>query len=156
MSQPRKLKPYRLSLAGTILQARESVMAPIRPILRASRLTEQQWRVLRVLMDEGPVDPSRLAHSAVLHAPSVTRILRQLVGRRLVARSADHGDARRSIIAISARGESLVMATAAHTLSVLDQYVASFGSERLEHLIRELQALSAAINEQSFVNVQTS
>ena len=36
-----------------LLQARERVIAQFRPILKAHGLTEQQWRVLRALVDAG-------------------------------------------------------------------------------------------------------
>ena len=141
----RRLAPYRKSLAGVLLAAREAVMAPIRPVLREAGVTEQQWRVLRVLADEGPSDPSRLAAAAILHAPSVTRILRELLERGLIERAGDPHDGRRSIVAISAAGEALVRRTAEHTLALLDSYAARFGAERLQQLIEELRGFTAAI-----------
>lgn len=145
MSKPRKLLPYSQSLAGTLLAARETVMAPIRPALRDADVTEQQWRVLRVLVDEGPIDLSRLAESALLLAPSVTRILRELVDRDLIVRENDPSDGRRSIVAISKTGKALVDQTAKYTLTVLQEYEERFGSERLQDLIGELRAFIAAI-----------
>lgn len=145
MSSPRKLLPYRTSLAGSILTARERVMSPIRPFLRAAGITEQQWRVLRALVDQGPLDPSSLAECAMLHAPSVTRILRDLVERRYVERGTDKRDGRRSIIAITAAGRDLFENTAIETVKLLNAYDEIFGAERIRHLIDELQALSEAL-----------
>ena len=142
---PDGLPPYRVSLAGTLLAAREAVMAPIRPFLRSAGVTEQQWRVLRVLSDMGPLDPSGLAAAALLHAPSVTRILKELAERRLVVREPDPADGRRSVIRLSDGGDALVARTAAHTLALLDRYAAAFGRERLSALQAELVALAAAI-----------
>ena len=45
------------NLPRLLLQARESVIAHFRPILKAHGLTEQQWRVLRALVDAGPLEP---------------------------------------------------------------------------------------------------
>ena len=100
------LPPYRQSIAGLLLAAREATMAPIRPKLRAADVTEQQWRVLRVLSDEGRLDIAALAASAMLHGPSVTRILKELGERGLIARDVDPQDKRRSIIAISEAGRA--------------------------------------------------
>lgn len=141
----RKLQPYRVSLAGTLLAAREAVMAPIRPHLRDAGVTEQQWRVLRVLADTDGLDVSSLGEAAMLHPPSVTRILRELVERKLITREADGGDGRRSIIRLQPLGKSLVAHTAAHTLSVLDRYAEEFGEERLRTLREEMQAFTRAI-----------
>ena len=143
----RKLLPYRQSLAGTLLSAREAVMAPIRPVLRDAGITEQQWRVLRVLADEGATEPSRLAESALLLGPSVSRIMRELLERGLIRRDVDPSDGRRSIVMISVRGRGLVRKAARHTLNLLDQYGDRFGVERLQNLVVEMQALTRAIRD---------
>ena len=141
----KKLLPYRYSLAGTLLAAREAVMVPIRPMLAEAGVTEQQWRVLRVLDDAGPVDLKTLAESALLFGPSVTRILKDLVERGLVVRQANPADGRGAIVCLSAKGRALIEATAAHTIRQLNIYSRKFGDKRLRHLIEELQALIAAI-----------
>lgn len=120
-------------------------MAPIRPLLRAAGMTDQQWRVLRVLNDEGSIDMSGLAAAAMLHAPSVTRILRELKDRGLIARRTDPKDGRRSIVAITPEGRKLVHATANGTRPILDQYGERFGRERLTALRAELAAFVAAV-----------
>ncbi len=143
-SNPR-LPAYRSSLAGTLLAAREAVMAPIRPELRSADVTEQQWRVLRVLDDHESLDAAALAAAALLHAPSLTRILKELNERGLITRGPDPGDARRSIVAITAAGRRLIGETAAHTLAVLEGYAEAFGRERLEALRQEIAAFTASI-----------
>ena len=140
-----RLPPYRQSLAGTLLAAREAVMAPIRPMLREADVTEQQWRVLRVLNDQGALDPTSLAQAALLYPPSVTRILKELADRGLVARESDPGDRRRSIITLTASGTALLRDTAQHTVATLRAYRESFGAERLDALMDELRAFTAAI-----------
>jgi homoprotocatechuate degradation regulator HpaR len=144
-SNHKKLLPYRHSLAGTLLAAREAVMVPIRPMLAGAGVTEQQWRVLRVLDDAGPVDLKTLAESALLFGPSVTRILKDLVERGLVVRQPNPKDGRGAIVSLSARGRALIEETAAHTLQQLSIYSKKFGDKRLKNLIAELQALIAAI-----------
>jgi homoprotocatechuate degradation regulator HpaR len=120
-------------------------MAPIRPLLREANLTEQQWRVLRVLVDEGDTDTSTLAQYGLLYAPSVTRILKELADRNLLERRADTADGRRFIIRATAQGRALVEATARKTGPVLDAYAAQFGHERLQALQRELAELARMI-----------
>ena len=143
----RRMLPYRVSLAGLLLAARESVMAPIRPYLRDAGVTEQQWRVLRVLADEGPLDLSTLAEHALLHAPSVTRIIKEVADRGLIIRTIDKADKRRSILQLTKSGEDLVFLTSQLTLKVLDSYSARFGAERLGALRQELHALIDMIAE---------
>lgn len=139
------LGPYRESLAGTLLAAREAVMAPIRPMLRDANVTEQQWRVLRVLVEHNSLDARSIASAALLHAPSVTRILKELLDRGLIERTVDPKDSRRSIVSISEAGHMLVKLTARHTVQVLNSYAETFGPERLTALRQELSAFIEAI-----------
>lgn len=139
------LPPYRQSLAGTLLAAREAVMAPIRPMLREAGVTEQQWRVLRVLKDLGALDPTSLSQAALLYPPSVTRILKDLADRGLIVRESDPSDRRRSIASLTESGRTLLSETARHTVATLETYRHKFGAARLEQLTAELRALTAAI-----------
>ncbi|HKT75789.1 MAG TPA: MarR family transcriptional regulator [Sphingobium sp.] len=141
------LGPYRESLAGTLLAAREAVMAPIRPMLRDANVTEQQWRVLRVLVEHDSLDARSIASAALLHAPSVTRILKELLDRGLIERRVDPNDSRRSIVSISDAGHMLVKLTARHTVQVINSYSRTFGPERLTALREELRAFIEAIAE---------
>ena len=146
MSQrPRRLPPYRESLAGTLLAAREAVMAPMRPMLRDAGVTEQQWRVLRVINDAGSIDPTALADAAILFAPSVTRILKELVERGLIVRTPDPKDGRRSLVSLAESGRALIDNTSRHTIRQLDHFAAAFGQARLAALLDELGALITAI-----------
>lgn len=139
------LAPYPNSLAGTLLAAREAVMAPIRPCLRAAGVTDQQWRVLRVLSAGGPIDAGQIARLALLHPPTVTRILRELMHRGLLSRETDARDRRRTVITVTEAGLALVRETASHTAVVLQRYEQAFGAQRLASLMSELRAFSAAL-----------
>lgn len=120
-------------------------MAPVRPILREKCITEQQWRVLRVLIDDGALDLSTLAKNALLRAPSLTRILKELQDRGLVEREVDASDARRSIVSITGLGRTLVDETTVATLAMLDRYADAFGVDRLRALLSELALLNRTI-----------
>lgn len=143
--EPTILPPYPQSLAGVLLAAREAVMAPLREHLREAGFTDQQWRVLRVLSHSGPLDASTIARLALLHPPSVTRILRDLIARGLLARDTDRDDKRRSVIKLTAEGSRQISFTAASTAVLLAAYENAFGVERLNRLSTELQALVAAL-----------
>lgn len=147
MDASNRLPAYRNSLAGNLLAAREAVMEPLRPVLRTVGLTEQQWRVLRVLTDEGPTDPSRLAEEGLLYAPSVARILHDLAARKLIVRKADPQDGRRKVIAITAQGRSLVEQTASQVAMILEHVTRLFGRKRLLALQAELGELVRTMGE---------
>lgn len=96
------------SLPIALLRARERVMGPIRTMLAGVGITEQQWRVLRVLDEVGPMDPTRIATEACLLLPSLTRILQKLEEKELIVRRRDLKDRRRQIIDVSDAGRQLI------------------------------------------------
>ena len=128
-----------------MLGAKESVIAPMRTKLREYHITEPQWRVMRVINDRGTTDATGLAEVGLLHAPSVTRILKELEQRKLVVRELDSNDRRRILVALSPEGREVVKVISRHVLHVMREYSDRFGAERLEKLANELRALSAAI-----------
>jgi len=145
MSSIRKLPPFEQSIAAIMLSSKESVIAPMRPKLREFNITEPQWRVLRVINDRGATDATGLAEVGLLHAPSVTRILKELETRKLIVRAVDANDRRRTMVALSPEGRAVVKAISRHVLHMMREYARRFGPERLERLLDELRALSAAI-----------
>lgn len=145
MSGIRKLPPFEQSLGATLIMAREAVLAPLRPVLREHNVTEPQWRVLRVIAERVSTDATGLAEVGLLHAPSVTRILKELDERGLITREADAEDRRRIMIALTPEGRELIRSTGRPMVRILREYSDRFGAERLEHLTNELRALSAVI-----------
>jgi homoprotocatechuate degradation regulator HpaR len=141
----RKLPPFEQSLGAVLLAAKESVIAPLRPTLREHNITEPQWRVMRVINDRGMTDATDLAEVGLLHAPSVTRILRELEDRKLIVRESDVNDRRRMVVVLSSEGREFVKEISRSMLGVLREYSDRFGTDRLERLADELRALSAAI-----------
>ena len=145
MSTIRKLPPFEQSLAAIMLSSKEAVLAPMRPKLREYGITEPQWRVMRVINDRGATDATGLAGVGLLHAPSVTRILKELEARNLITRERDANDRRRTLVALSPEGRDVVKTISRHVIHVVREYGERFGTQRLEKLTTELRALSAAI-----------
>lgn len=137
--------PYALSIAGTLLAAREAVMAPLRVGLRKAHFTEAQWRVLRVLDEEGESDGRTLASAALLHPPSVTRIVQELSQRGLIDRRLDEQDGRRHRFVITEKGRNIVAASAAFSGMLVARYRTGFGADRLDALLSELRAFTRLV-----------
>lgn len=96
------------NLPRLLLQARESVMAHTRPSLREHGLSDQQWRVLRVLGEHGTVETGRVAREAFILGPSLTGVLARMERDGLVRRARDPADQRRSVVEATPRGLKLV------------------------------------------------
>ncbi|MEQ9695385.1 homoprotocatechuate degradation operon regulator HpaR [Shimia sp. SDUM112013] len=130
------------SLPIALLRAREKVMGPIRHMLADAGVTEQQWRVLRVLDEEGPLDPTTIADRAVLLLPSLTRILQKLEEKGLVTRRRDEHDRRRQVIAATESGSALIAANMETSRKILSDLRDRMGEDKHEALIDLLAELT--------------
>lgn len=133
----------RRSLPIALLRAREAVMARFRPVLAAHDVTEQQWRVIRVLAEESPLDASDVADRACVLAPSLTRIIKTLEDSGLITRERDTVDARRVLLAIEPAGRALIGKVAPESRAIYADIEARYGAENLARLLDMLDELAA-------------
>ena len=143
------LRDFELSLPMQLLQAREAAMARFRPMLRTHDLTEQQWRVLRVLAAWPGSDAGEIARRSLLLGPSLTRILQHFEARRVLARRADNDDQRRAVFTLTAKGRRLFAAVAPDAERLYAGIAQAFGSAELETLYALLARFCAALAETS-------
>ena len=127
-----------------LLKGREAVMRHRRPALRAHGLSDQQWRVLRVLAEPAHaagLDTGRLAREAHLLGPSLTGMLARMEAAGLVQRERSSEDARRSVV----RATPAALAMAASLQSAIEaQYEdieAHLGRAKLAQLYALLDEL---------------
>jgi len=116
-------------------------MARFRPMLAAHDVTEQQWRVLRVLSEAGSVEATELADRASVLPPSLTRIIKALEGRKFITRNKAEGDGRRVVLTIAPAGAALIDALSPERRIIYDDIERRFGQERLEQLLDLLESL---------------
>jgi homoprotocatechuate degradation regulator HpaR len=128
------MRDFQHSLPMELLKAREAAMARFRPMLREHGLTEQQWRVIRALSDNNETDAGQLAKRSCLLAPSLTRILQFLEKGRLVKRSADTADQRRSKFVLTDKGRRIFEEVAPDSERLYAEMEDQFGLDRLESL----------------------
>jgi homoprotocatechuate degradation regulator HpaR len=102
------------NLPRLLLQAREAVMAHTRPSLREHGLSDQQWRVLRVLgehaHERGGIETGRVAREAYLLGPSLTGVLSRMERDGLIERERCPQDARCTVVRATALGLDKVQA----------------------------------------------
>jgi homoprotocatechuate degradation regulator HpaR len=122
------------NLPRLLLQARESVMAHTRPSLREHGLSDQQWRVLRVLGEHGTVETGRVAREAYILGPSLTGVLGRMERDGLIRRERDPADQRRTVIDATARGLKLVEKLSRTVEAHYDWMEKSLGKQKLAEL----------------------
>ncbi|MFO1314390.1 MAG: homoprotocatechuate degradation operon regulator HpaR [Burkholderiales bacterium] len=101
--------PHR-NLPLLLLRAREDVIVRFRPILNAHGVTEQQWRILRVLAEHSPrpLEPREITDLCTISSPSLTGVLARMDETGLVARRRDARDQRRVKVSLTAKSRALV------------------------------------------------
>ena len=130
-----------------LLKAREAAMSRFRPMLRKHGLTEQQWRVIRALAAYQKIDASELARRSFLLAPSLTRILQFLERARLIKRSSDTNDQRRSVFALTGKGRRIYDEVGPDSELLYAEIENKFGANKLEALYTLLAEFYTALAE---------
>lgn len=97
----------RRNLPLLLLQAREAIFARFRPILNEENVTEQQWRVVRALLENGPLEPHQICEICCLSSPSLAGILARMDQQGWVSRERIQHDQRRVLVSVSQQGEAL-------------------------------------------------
>jgi homoprotocatechuate degradation regulator HpaR len=144
-----RLRDFERSLPMELLKAREAAMARFRPMLRDHGLTEQQWRVIRALADYQEIDAGELARRSFLLAPSLTRILQHLEGEKLVKRTSDANDQRRSVLTLTGKGRKLFSEVAPDSAALYEDIESEFGAERMALLYELLAEFHRSIHDGS-------
>jgi homoprotocatechuate degradation regulator HpaR len=133
------------NLPRLLLQAREAVMTHTRPSLREHGLSDQQWRVLRVLGEHASnaegVETGRVAREAFLLGPSLTGVLTRMERDGLIERSRCPQDARRTVVRATKLGLSKV---AKLSQAIEAHYVwmeSELGKQKLAQLYQLLDAV---------------
>jgi homoprotocatechuate degradation regulator HpaR len=98
---------HRRNLPLLMLQAREHVIAYFRPILNAHGITEQQWRIVRLLLDTGPLEPHQIGELCNLSSPSLAGVLSRMEQIGYVRRKRLANDQRRVSVSLTARSRAL-------------------------------------------------
>ena len=127
------------SLPLALLRARETVMSPIRAVLKAHDMTDQQWRVLRVLHENGLMDAKELAKSACVLAPSLTRIIKHLEQQKMLTRGADGKDGRRVLLDILPLGSELIESVTPEIQVIYQALNDKYGAQKMSDLLDLLQ-----------------
>jgi homoprotocatechuate degradation regulator HpaR len=133
------------SLAICLLRAREAVMNRFRPLLKQHDLTEQQWRVLRVLAECGCCDAGSLAQSSCIHPASLSRILRALDARKLLRTSSSKSDSRRLEVTLTDVGRGLFARMAPDSEMIYRRIETEVGLPELERALSSIRNLTAVL-----------
>lgn len=120
------------NLPQLLLQSREALMRRFRPLLNEQGVTEQQWRILRALLEEGPLEPRQLGERCLISSPSIAGVLLRMQDGGLIARERMDHDLRRVRVSLTAQGRRLGQRMAPQVENRYADLEAVLGVERLQ------------------------
>ena len=82
-------------------------MRRFRPVLNQHGLTEQQWRILRVLLDEDGLEPRQLCERCLISSPSIAGVLKRMEEAGWIKRERMAHDQRRVTVTVTAATKKL-------------------------------------------------
>ena len=95
------------SLPMMLYRALDTVMPRFRKIFNEFGLTEQQWRVLRVLWEYQEIAFHELAEATLIPAPSLVGVIDRLGKSGLVERRRSESDRRKVSVLATRKGKAL-------------------------------------------------
>jgi homoprotocatechuate degradation regulator HpaR len=104
---PESVKLSHRNLPLLLLQAREQVIARFRPILNEHGITEQQWRIVRALIDTGPLEPREIGELCRISSPSLAGVLSRMEDLGYIRRKRLDHDQRRLRVSLTPRSRAL-------------------------------------------------
>ena len=131
----------RKNLPQLMLQGRELVLARFRPLLKEAGVTEQQWRIIRVLVEHGPLEPREIVQVCGISSPSLAGILARMEETGLVGRERMAQDQRRLSISATPASRALAAKLAPRIEAVYAGLEADLGPRLSRQLYESLEAL---------------
>ncbi|AIR03038.1 homoprotocatechuate degradation operon regulator HpaR [Pluralibacter gergoviae] len=134
------------SLTISLLQAREAAMSWFRPIVKRHNLTEQQWRIVRVLAENPSMDFHELAFRTCILRPSLTGILTRMERDGLVLRLKPVNDQRKLYLSLTPAGQALYGKAQAEVEAAYRQIESTFSEAKMRQLTGLLEEFIALGN----------
>ena len=131
------------SLPMMLYAALDAVMPRFRAIFNDFGLTEQQWRVLRVLWELDAVTLNQLAEITLIPAPSLVGIVDRMERAQLVNRQRSQSDRRKINIVLTSQGAMLEDEIMPRIASAYAELKQSVDPDTWDQLIQGLDELTA-------------
>jgi homoprotocatechuate degradation regulator HpaR len=136
------IEQFTRSLPMMLYRSLDAVTPRFRKIFSDFGLTEQQWRVLRVLWERQDVTLNELSGITLIPAPSLVGVIDRLQGKGFVERRRSDADRRKVYVLATQKGgelEAKVMPRVASAYAALKQ---SVDAETWDQVLKGLQQIS--------------
>jgi len=120
-------------------------------------IARREWRILALLAAHGPLSPSALADHGDLDRARTSRAIGSLVRKKLAARVAQPGDARRAVVALTESGRRLYDELFPQVARINQQVLAVLDAplqHALDEALARLTIHAAQLNRELALDVQ--
>jgi len=124
-----------------MLKARERVIGRFRPVLNAHGITEQQWRIVRVLLEAGALEPREIGELCRLSSPSLAGVLARMQEIGFVTRKRLTHDQRRVRVSLTPKSRALAARMTPQIEAVYSRIEQLLGKEFCERLYEALDGV---------------
>lgn len=135
----------RRNLPLLLLRAREAVLSRFRPIFTEHGLTDQQWRILRLLDEAGPLEPRQIGEAVQILSASLAGVLARMEEAGLVSRRRFELDQRRVRVSLTPRSRRLIDAIAPRIDAQYAALEAAIGADAIAEVYGAVDRLLARL-----------
>ena len=136
------MQEFSRSLPMLLYRALDAVMPRFRRIFSDFGLTEQQWRVLRVLWERDAMPLGELAGLTLIPAPSLVGVVRRLQSQGLVTRHRSDRDRRVVFVRLTPAGRDIQADVQPRVHSAYRELRDSISEEDWTRLVAALESLA--------------
>ena len=141
-----ELRSIDYSLPMQLLQATKSATSLFRTMLHSHQLTDQQWRIIRVLAGKKNIETFELARQSMVPPPSLTRILKNFEKTRVITRKSDKRDLRKTLINLTPAGWEKFDQISPEAERIYFAIEEKVGKQELNQLLKSLQKLNTKLH----------
>lgn len=133
------MQHFEESLPMLMNRALDAVMPRYRAVFAKYDITEQQWRILRVLWEQQRCSTSILSERTLIPGPSMVGIIDRLTKKGLVRRIRSEDDRRRVFVEATATGKTMQSRIGPQIDQVYAELLEHTGDRDWKALIRTLK-----------------
>ena len=142
----KELRSIDYSLPMQLLRATKSATSLFRAMLHSHQLTDQQWRIIRVLAGKKNIETFELARQSMVPPPSLTRILKNFETTGLITRKSDKRDLRKTLINLTPAGWEKFDQVSPEAERIYFAIEEKVGKQELNQLLKSLQKLNTKLH----------
>ena len=141
----KKTLDFTTSLPMLLNRSLDAIMPPYRDLFQEFGVTEQQWRVLRVLWEQKHLTSAQISILTLLPSPSLVGILDRLEKKELVKRLRSSSDRREINITITDKGRELQSEVLPKVKKIQDQIKVILTDSEWRELNKSLEKIRSKV-----------